>query len=434
MIGLRTAIVPLALSLGAAEAFQPGFAWHPARETDGNLAKIDAVVPLATAAPEPKHLFKRGTATCGYIEGDPLQAVTCRADLGAECLYDSRASAIGCCATTSCDIWTACIPRTDSSRTLTADMDRTRYCSNAASPHCAVYLWKDPTWTGYTMAICDSVSTTYSFYPSPLAAVDDTTTTPPRRSSSSTTISSSSSTSPFRTTSTTPSDNGGGTPVGAIVGGVIGGIAVLVLLGVGLFFILRRKRQNNNVPPVAPQPMVAAPPGPGQAPPYYSPDPNMNNQMYAGAPSNVPSMYGPPPGQMPPMGPDGTTPPGGFYYAPPPQDNRVSMATTTPISPTSYSPSIAVTPLANQPGGHPGQSPIPAAREFNSPDQAFAAQNAQFQPPQQQPSPVPYNPQTPPVVQAYVPPTVQGGYPKQGGVAPVELPTTRPDGELRELP
>lgn len=161
----------------------------------------------------------------------------------------------------------------------------------------------------------------------------------------------------------------------------------------------------------------------------------MNNQMYAAAPSNVPSMYGPPPGQMPPMGagPDGTSPPGAFYYTPPPHDNRVSMATTTAVSPPSYNTSLAVSPLTSQ----PGQSPIPDAREFHTPDQALAVQNAapfQPPPPQQQPSPVPYHPQTPPVVQAYVPPTAQGGYPKPGGMAPVELPTTRPDGELRELP
>lgn len=462
MIGLRTAVIPLALCLGGARAFDDGLGWHQPQETVGNLAKIGGVAPLATAAPDAKLLFKRGTNTCGYIDGDASQAVTCRADLGAECLYESGASAIGCCATTSCDIWTACLPRTSSDATSTADMDRTRYCSNTASPHCAVYLWKDPKWTGYTMAICDSVSTTYSFFPSPQAIADGETTTTSRRrssSSSSTTTSSSSTTTKVGPTSTTAEPGGGGAPVGAIVGGVIGGVAVLALLGVGLFFILRRLKQNNNVPPVAPVPqqMAAAPPGPQGPPQYpYSPDPNMKPQMYSGVPSSVPSMYGPPPGQMPPPGPDGQNP-GGFYYNQlPHQDPRMSMASATPISPTSYGPSVAGATIAGAGVGvaagyaagqaaYPGQSPVPGGQEFHTPDQAYAAHNVPYQPPQQEPSPpLPQQAQTPPVVQAYQPPPAQGGYaqdpyaqggygPKPGAAAPVELPTARPDGELREL-
>ncbi|CAI4218716.1 unnamed protein product [Parascedosporium putredinis] len=299
VMGLRT-IVPLALYLGGAAAFDPDFAWHEARQTDGDLAKMAGIVPLATAAPEPGLLQKRGTNTCGFIDGDARQGITCRADLGAECLYDSTASAIGCCATTSCSIWTACLPFTSSDATSTVDLERTRYCSNSALPHCAVYKFEDPVWTGYTIAVCDSVSSTYSFFPSPLGVT--TTSSRGRTTTTSTTsetsTSSRTSTSPGPTT-TTSEPSGGGAPVGAIVGGVIGGLAVLALFAVGLFFILRRLKQkgNNNVPPTGPPMMAAAIPPPGpQAPPHqpYTPDP-MKPQMYAGAPSSVPSMYGPQP-------------------------------------------------------------------------------------------------------------------------------------------
>lgn len=70
VMGLRTAIVPLALYLGGAAAFNADFAWHEARQTDGDLAKMAGIVPLATAAPEPGLLQKRGTNTCGFIDGD----------------------------------------------------------------------------------------------------------------------------------------------------------------------------------------------------------------------------------------------------------------------------------------------------------------------------------------------------------------------------
>lgn len=56
-----------------------------------------------------------------------VSGVTCRSDLGAECLYDDTASAIGCCATEDCNIWTACLDYTDSDKASTADMDRTRW-------------------------------------------------------------------------------------------------------------------------------------------------------------------------------------------------------------------------------------------------------------------------------------------------------------------
>ena len=45
----------------------------------------------------------------------------------AVCLYNSVASAVGCCLPEGCNIWTACIPYLSSAQTSTADMDRTRY-------------------------------------------------------------------------------------------------------------------------------------------------------------------------------------------------------------------------------------------------------------------------------------------------------------------
>ena len=70
MVGLRTVAIPLALTLGGAKAFDDGLGWHQPQQTDGNLAKIGGIAPLATAAPDPKHLFKRGTNTCGYVNGE----------------------------------------------------------------------------------------------------------------------------------------------------------------------------------------------------------------------------------------------------------------------------------------------------------------------------------------------------------------------------
>lgn len=61
-----------------------------------------------------------------WLTRGTANAVTCEAE-DSECLYESDASAVGCCATTNCDIWTACLDSTESDIWETADIERTRY-------------------------------------------------------------------------------------------------------------------------------------------------------------------------------------------------------------------------------------------------------------------------------------------------------------------
>ena len=62
--------MPLVLGVAQASIDLSGFSL--AKETPGFLLKEVAVAaaPAPTAAPESKHLEKRGTNTCGFIEGD----------------------------------------------------------------------------------------------------------------------------------------------------------------------------------------------------------------------------------------------------------------------------------------------------------------------------------------------------------------------------
>ena len=45
----------------------------------------------------------------------------------AQCLSNAAASAVGCCYTTDCNIYTACLPHSLSGATTALDMDRTLY-------------------------------------------------------------------------------------------------------------------------------------------------------------------------------------------------------------------------------------------------------------------------------------------------------------------
>lgn len=143
---------------------------------------------------------------------------------------------------------------------------------------------------------------------------------------------------------------------------------------------------------------------PNQPPPG---GPGAPNQMYSG----VPSMYIPPPGQgqpgYPPMEP-GVAPIAGGYYAPP-NDNQGGMAKTplspmsttpsqfTPTDPSAYNPSVMAPPQSTSPANTAHTPPPPS---YGGYAQAGQQQQQQHQ---------------------------------QGGGAPIELPTGRPDGELREL-
>ncbi|SPO02205.1 uncharacterized protein DNG_04878 [Cephalotrichum gorgonifer] len=440
------AIAPLALYLGGAAASEV-LASTVARETLGDLMKaVNAVAPAPTNAPPPSGLLaKRGTNTCGFIDADADAGVTCNASLGAECLYDPTASAVGCCATTNCNIWTACIDNTDSAKTSTADMDRTRYCSNTASPLCAIYAYQDSNWDGYTMHLCDSVRTTYSFFFTPSGGRTDSASTSEFVLNIDTTTSSSSTrttSSGSRTTTSTGSDRSndggnnddedkGGAPVGAIVGGVIGGVALIAIIGVAAFFLLRRRKNAAAVAPQQP-PMAPAqyPNQPPPGPPQYGAPPPGSQQMYSGVPSTygppppqgspgneqqqmysgVPSMYGPPPGMAPP----GQQP--GYYGA----DGGMAKGAMSPMTPntqfsdpSAYNPSNAgTTPLgmvSNSTSPQPGQGYVAP------PPAGFVPGYVQNGQPQHQ---------------AYVPPPQQQPHQQN---APVELSTQKPDGQLQEL-
>lgn len=67
---VRLAVVPLALGVAQASVDLAGYSF--AKETPGFLMKEVAVAaaPAPTAAPLENILEKRGTNTCGFIEGD----------------------------------------------------------------------------------------------------------------------------------------------------------------------------------------------------------------------------------------------------------------------------------------------------------------------------------------------------------------------------
>ncbi|KAK4038389.1 hypothetical protein C8A01DRAFT_37633, partial [Parachaetomium inaequale] len=230
--------------------------------------------PVVTARPAARGLLqKRATNTCGYLNGDASSEYVC-SHSEAQCLYNSDASAMGCCLTTSCAIYTACLPFASSAATKTFDKERTRYCSNSDLPSCAVFSYADASGSlaGYTIPTCDSVSTTYTMYLLPRTASSSSRRTSSSKSSSKSSSESSGSSS--SSSSPTGQDSGGNpapaetsadagaeaapasssTPVGPIVGGVVGGLAGLGLLGLGIFFLVRR---NKN--PTSPSANAAAP-------------------------------------------------------------------------------------------------------------------------------------------------------------------------------
>ncbi|KAG7286823.1 hypothetical protein NEMBOFW57_009140 [Staphylotrichum longicolle] len=341
--------------LVAASAWLPAVSASLGREQPAPGGPIQTPAPnlkeparalAVRAVTQPPHaralLQKRDTNTCGYVNGNSMSGYVCNHSL-AQCLFNTEASAVGCCLTTSCNIYTACLPYASSAATTTVNMDRTRYCSDSRYPYCAVLSYADPTGSlsGYTIPTCDSTSTTYKFYFSAFGANTPTSrsssrltlTTVSSESSSSETSSSSSrsasdttSPAPVPVTSSATPDPGSSTPVGPIVGGVVGGVAALGLIGLGVFFLVRRKKQDPASPPAAPPPAPAPAQGfmppPGQGPyPNQTPPPNMG--IVPGAPGAFDPRYSmakPPmatsvnPVQGPPMSPMTVTPTG----SPPP--------------------------------------------------------------------------------------------------------------------
>ncbi|KAK4233911.1 hypothetical protein C8A03DRAFT_19098 [Achaetomium macrosporum] len=381
----------------------------------------DANVHLAprvlTARPAPRGLLqKRDTNTCGYVDGSSRSAYVCAAD-DAQCLYNTEASAVGCCLTTSCNIYTACLDYSDSARSSTLNMDRTRYCSDSDKPSCAVLQYADPTNTlsGYTIPTCDTVATTHIFY---FSALDTRSTT---RTSSSTlalttstsdeTTSSSSSSSSSgitqaattrdrtNTSTATPDAESSSTPVGPIVGGVVGGVAALGLIGLGVFFLLRRKNQGL-ASPMAPPSGPAYMPPPGQGPyPNQTPPPNMAGMHHApGAYDPHYSMVKPPmatmvsPMQPPPMSPDpmGISP----SHSPAPAYHTQMQAMAPPPGHMAMGSTPSPPPHHSMGGTPPPQGPFPPNGPY-----------------------VPY----------------PGPKQQQAQFGAVELPTQRGDGQVHEL-
>ncbi|KID72308.1 uncharacterized protein G6M90_00g105260 [Metarhizium brunneum] len=192
--------------------------------------------------------------TCGYLYGDANQAFTCGGSYF--CATYSQYKAFGCCTTTSpCKFPTTCLPLESSAAASGADLSYTLYCSNTASPFCAIVQYADSSFLGYTFQRCATAATTFPIYYHATETASSGTTT------NGYTLTTSSTTSTSTTTTTTPPPppppppNSSSTPVGAIVGGVIGGVAGLAILG-SAFMLLRRRRKKRAFSPTQ-QPFVS---------------------------------------------------------------------------------------------------------------------------------------------------------------------------------
>ncbi|KAL2265009.1 hypothetical protein VTJ83DRAFT_7519 [Remersonia thermophila] len=351
---------------------------------------------ILTAAPVARKLLKRDTNTCGYVNGDPASSLEC-AHSEAQCLYNTVASAVGCCLSTNCRLITACVPYTSSALTRTMDRDRTRYCSDPDYPHCAILSYGDTTGSlvGYTIQSCDSVSATYTIYFRPTTRQRSRTSTKDEDEDEdeTTTFGITRPTAPFPTTpagdatdtTTTPDPNptspssvdeprNGGddsspAPVGAIVGGVVGGIAAIALLALAIFFIVRKKKSDQNVmpagPPGPPPPAMAAAIPPSQPPqPPHNPYPPQPAQVpyppqnpqggFGGGPDMgpYPGFYDPrqsilkPDGSTAyaPVSPTNSPPPGYPSPVPPPSSGPLGIGVVAPSPPPPSPPSAASTP------------------------------------------------------------------------------------------
>ncbi|KAK4245962.1 hypothetical protein C7999DRAFT_42574 [Corynascus novoguineensis] len=392
------------------------------------------VSPLAvTAAPVPRALQKRSTQTCGYVDGDLVSSYVC-AHSEAECLYDDRSSAVGCCLTESCEVYAGCLPYKSSKATKTYDSDKTLYCSNSDLPSCAVFSYADKTGSiaGYTIHTCDSVSTTYTmfFRPTDTSSSSRSTTTSeslsesPESTTGSSPTGTDSDSSPAETSGDSDSDSDSSTPVGPIVGGVVGGVAALALIGLGVFFLVRRKKQNGpnpaglqggptgfmGGPPGGPSGYANVPSPPNSAMgPIYSDsyDPLQNSSAYAGSihqMQNIP----PSPHAMNPS-PAGSPAPT-YQYPHQPQQQMHAMGGPPP--PHGMGMGMGMGGMGTPPPQHHG---------FGTPP-----------PPMGMGTPTP-----PPPHNGYNMPYPSQELPKQQQMymqaQPVELPTQKGDGQVHEL-
>ncbi|KAK4098365.1 hypothetical protein N658DRAFT_221162 [Parathielavia hyrcaniae] len=407
--------------------------------------QLNALPPVVTARAVPMALQKRAVRTCGYVDGDESQSYAC-AHPDAECLRNTAASAVGCCGTTDCFIYTACIPSVSSAIARTINTERTRHCSDSRSPSCATLIYADPTNTylsGYTIPICARVETTYEIYWSPTDALSSTRSSTRRTTTASESEDTSEETSEetssttggatgtrATTTATTTSDPDppvaeSSTPIGPIVGGVVGGVAALGLLGLAIFFLIRRKKKIDAA-------SVPTNPAAGPAPPGFMPPPGQPGGPYSHQPP-PPNMAGMPhsPGAFDPhysmmMKPPGATGLDPMQQQQQQQDFRAStLSGSTPGGSPSpvYHPQMqsiaAVTPSmmstvmdGTPPPPHMGMAPPPQQQQ------------------QQQYAPYPGPPQ---MMQQQPPPPQQQQQQQYPGHGAAELPTQRGDGQVHEL-
>ncbi|KAL2179157.1 uncharacterized protein P884DRAFT_298284 [Thermothelomyces heterothallicus CBS 202.75] len=405
--------------------------WVPAQETQlGFMGALDINPPMPTAAPETPRLRKaleaRGATdnTCGFVSGVFTASLWCSTT--ASCVYNSINSHIGCCderEISDCLIPTVCYDYTDSTRYSTNN-GLTRWCGDSSYPHCTTYIYQDRVFTGYTLLGCavaagtgkvwytalDTSSTSSSSTSeSSTTTFSDTSSTSTSSDSSTSTSSSSSSTTP-----PVPPNPDRGTPVGAIVGGVVGGLGAIALIILVVWALLRQRNKQKNAAAAAG--VIHPPPAPpaGGGPPHH--DPHMSQmppQAYYGAGGAAAGGFDPRASIAQSNG--GTT---SAQYGPSAYDQKTATGSSPPGSPPPPS------SFGNYDAHHSTPSPPPQGQQQQYGQHGYgnvlpsaassATQAGGFFPQQQQQHP-----------QAYAA--------DQQGPAPVELPVTRGDGELREL-
>lgn len=261
--------------------------------------------------PHARALFQRqsGENTCGFV-GDERVPFTCSAEWGAECRVNSDARAIGCCLSTACNIWTACLPYTSSRLASNRDTDRTMYCSDLDEPECATLVYADGDYSGWTIPLCAATSVVLPIFditsgsnggvtssggggrngvagPSGVAnPTDGGGVANPTDSVNLDTANSSGKTPEEAVASTVNT--------ALIVGAVVGGISFLAMVGIIIFLIIycgRRKKRNQELRlQQAGQPTTIASAGAGDggtAPPNFAPPPE---QQMSTIPDGAPPM------------------------------------------------------------------------------------------------------------------------------------------------
>ncbi|KAK4225956.1 hypothetical protein QBC38DRAFT_481708 [Podospora fimiseda] len=337
-----------------------GISTSPAKTLDAFRQNDIRAAPAPTPAPryDARGLLKRqdGVKTCGYVNGARDEGYVC-VHSEAVCIVNNQASAIGCCAKTDCNIWTACLPYLSSRQSSTLNMDVTRYCSEASAPYCATMIYADPEWLGYTVPTCYSEPTTLLIYASAFGAggntVTNVVTTPvliPTPGTSTGTRSTPTGTTDRGGVGIQPDEKKESVPLGPIIGGVVGGLIFLAGVAVILFFVLRRKPKKAPVPVPAPVQVQQVPvaPGPGFSPylnqaaamppkdnmttapnaqflgTYPQVDNRPNSMLKPGFDNTVSPVPSPGPGSPPPM-----------YNTPQPVSPQFTGQTAVPAQPVS---------------------------------------------------------------------------------------------------